>query len=123
MGWTPTNTLWLATRGGDVYFGSDRGAVGNFDQARLGSRGFGILDIGCAPLAVAAETLNADCVRVYIIMLLGLAHALAFCSFCSEKMQQAAMQREVSYKSSRKNNSCIAYKNNRHLNRLLVPAT
>lgn len=49
MGWTPTNTLWLATRGGDVYFGSDRGAVGSFDQAKLGSRGFGILDVGYTP--------------------------------------------------------------------------
>lgn len=46
MGWTPTNTLWLATRGGDVYFGSDKGSTGSFDQAKLGSRGFGILDVG-----------------------------------------------------------------------------
>ena len=52
MGWTPTNTLWLATRGGDVYFGSDTGAVGQFDQAKLGSRGFGILDVGCGPAPV-----------------------------------------------------------------------
>lgn len=48
MGWTPTNTLWLATRGGDVYFGSQKGAVGTFEQAKLGSRGFGILDVGYA---------------------------------------------------------------------------
>ncbi|KAK9788830.1 hypothetical protein WJX73_002456 [Symbiochloris irregularis] len=46
MGWTPTNRLWLATRGGDVYFGSDKGSTGNFDQVKLGSRGFGILDVG-----------------------------------------------------------------------------
>ena len=48
MGWTPSNTLWLATRGGDVYLSPQRGISEKFDQAKLGSRGFGILDVGCA---------------------------------------------------------------------------
>ncbi|KAK9820550.1 hypothetical protein WJX72_011574 [[Myrmecia] bisecta] len=46
MGWTPENTLWLSTRGGDVYISSDTGVSESFDQAKLGSRGFGILDVG-----------------------------------------------------------------------------
>ena len=46
MGWTPSNTLWLATRGGDVYLSSEEGVSDKFDQAKLGSRGFGILDVG-----------------------------------------------------------------------------
>ena len=46
MGWTPSNTLWLATRGGDVYLSSEAGVSDKFDQAKLGSRGFGILDVG-----------------------------------------------------------------------------
>eukprot|EP00884_Botryococcus_braunii_P023649 jgi/Botrbrau1/9969/Bobra.0012s0064.1 len=44
MGWTPDNKLWLATRGGDVFFGDV--STEKFDQAKLGSRGFGILDVG-----------------------------------------------------------------------------
>lgn len=50
MGYTPTNDLWLSLRGGDVYF-SASGSTDQFDQARLGSRGFGILDVGCASLS------------------------------------------------------------------------
>lgn len=46
MGWTPSNTLWLATRGGDVYLSTESGVSDKFDQAKLGSRGFGILDVG-----------------------------------------------------------------------------
>ena len=46
MGWTPSNSLWLATRGGDVYLSSESGVSDKFDQAKLGSRGFGILDVG-----------------------------------------------------------------------------
>ena len=45
-GETPSNTLWLATRGGDVYLSSEAGVSDKFDQAKLGSRGFGILDVG-----------------------------------------------------------------------------
>ncbi len=48
MGWTPSNSLWLATRGGDVYLSPESGISERFDQAKLGSRGFGILDVGCA---------------------------------------------------------------------------
>ena len=48
MGWTASNTLWLATRGGDVYFADKQGQASSFEQAKLGSRGFGILDITCA---------------------------------------------------------------------------
>jgi photosystem II stability/assembly factor-like uncharacterized protein len=47
MGWTPDNKLWLATRGGDVFFGD--ASTEKFDQAKLGSRGFGILDVGYRP--------------------------------------------------------------------------
>lgn len=50
MGWTPDNKLWLATRGGDVFFGD--ASTEKFDQAKLGSRGFGILDVGCVPPAI-----------------------------------------------------------------------
>ena len=49
MGWTANNSLWLATRGGDVFFSPTPGVSEKFDQARLGSRGFGILDVACAP--------------------------------------------------------------------------
>ena len=45
MGYTPDNSLWLSLRGGDVYF-NNGGTSDQFDQARLGSRGFGILDVG-----------------------------------------------------------------------------
>lgn len=45
MGWAPDGKrLWLSTRGGDVYFGQP--AEDRFSQAKLGSRGFGILDVG-----------------------------------------------------------------------------
>ncbi|KAK9918448.1 hypothetical protein WJX75_004173 [Coccomyxa subellipsoidea] len=52
MGWTPSNSLWLATRGGDVYLSPDSGISERFDQAKLGSRGFGILDVGFSPSKV-----------------------------------------------------------------------
>lgn len=60
MGWAPASEgkgggaarVWLSTRGGDVYFGEPAvdgaSADGAFDQAKLGSRGFGILDVGFA---------------------------------------------------------------------------
>ena len=47
MGYTPDNSLWLSLRGGDVYF-NNGGVSDQFDQAKLGSRGFGILDVGYA---------------------------------------------------------------------------
>ncbi|KAK9846585.1 hypothetical protein WJX81_007154 [Elliptochloris bilobata] len=49
MGWTANNSLWLATRGGDVFFSPTPGVSEKFDQARLGSRGFGILDVAFKP--------------------------------------------------------------------------
>jgi len=53
MGWTSNNSLWLATRGGDVFFAPQPGVSEKFDQAKLGSRGFGILDVACAPIRAA----------------------------------------------------------------------
>ena len=49
MGWTPANRLWLTTRGGDVLTGdppSEGGEAGAFENAKLSSRGFGVLDVG-----------------------------------------------------------------------------
>lgn len=46
MGWTPENILWLATRGGEVLFATETGVSEKFETAKLGSRGFGILDVG-----------------------------------------------------------------------------
>ena len=47
MGWTPSNKLWLTTRGGDVFVSPAQGVSERFEQIRtLGSRGFGILDVG-----------------------------------------------------------------------------
>ena len=56
MGWTANNSLWLATRGGDVFFSPTPGISEKFDQARLGSRGFGILDVACAPPVCSCGT-------------------------------------------------------------------
>lgn len=58
MGWTPSNSLWLATRGGDVYLSPDSGISERFDQAKLGSRGFGILDVGCVVACNSVRTLS-----------------------------------------------------------------
>jgi len=49
MGYDPAGKLFLTTRGGDVFIGSEAGITDKFDQARLGSRGFGVLDIGFRP--------------------------------------------------------------------------
>ena len=47
MGWTPANELWLSVRGGDLLISAETGAASEkFDKAKLGSRGFGILDVG-----------------------------------------------------------------------------
>ena len=49
MGWTPANELWLSVRGGDLLISAETGAASEkFDKAKLGSRGFGILDVGWA---------------------------------------------------------------------------
>ena len=61
MGWTPSNSLWLATRGGDVYLSPQAGISEKFDNVKLGSRGFGILDVGCARTHARALAVPATC--------------------------------------------------------------
>ncbi|GMH35075.1 hypothetical protein BSKO_02943 [Bryopsis sp. KO-2023] len=46
MGWTLDDHLWETSRGGELYFGEQKGFSEDFKQARLGSRGFGMLDVG-----------------------------------------------------------------------------
>lgn len=46
MGWSKDDKLWLSTRGGDVLFADQAGVQERFAPAKLGSRGFGILDVG-----------------------------------------------------------------------------
>ena len=41
--------LWLATRGGDLFFNNDEKNLENFKQVNFGARGFGILDVGFQP--------------------------------------------------------------------------
>ena len=49
MGWRPQGGLWLATRGGDLYFNNDDKDLENFKQVNFGARGYGILDVGFQP--------------------------------------------------------------------------
>ena len=49
MGWTGDNELWVSTRGGDVLVAPQPGVTEKFENAKVPSRGFGILDVGCAP--------------------------------------------------------------------------
>ena len=44
MGFTSDGNLWLSTKGGDLYVGESSGD-GKFEQLRVPSRGFGILDV------------------------------------------------------------------------------
>ena len=44
MGFTGDGSLWLSTKGGDLYVG-DASGDGKFEQTRIPSRGFGILDV------------------------------------------------------------------------------
>jgi photosystem II stability/assembly factor-like uncharacterized protein len=46
MGWTPDGQLWVSTRGGDVLISPEAGVSEKFEDKRIGSRGFGILDVG-----------------------------------------------------------------------------
>jgi photosystem II stability/assembly factor-like uncharacterized protein len=49
MGWREDGGLWLLTRGGGVFLSDGTGVPENdddFSEAKVGSRGFGILDIG-----------------------------------------------------------------------------
>lgn len=51
LGWTNDERIWVTTRGGDVLFSEDDGvSAENFGNAKIGSRGFGLLDIGCGSL-------------------------------------------------------------------------
>ena len=61
MGYTPSSSLWLSLRGGDVYFNNE-GTSDNFDQVKLGSRGFGILDIG---YVISPNTSPKFCITFY----------------------------------------------------------
>ena len=82
MGWTATNTLWLATRGGDVFFADKQGQASQFDQAKLGSRGFGILDITCASARLALSGLP-DQQPAWVLLGSTLAAPLAHDQACS----------------------------------------
>ncbi|KAJ9520220.1 hypothetical protein QJQ45_030172 [Haematococcus lacustris] len=46
MGWTPDNKVWVSTRGGDVLVATEPGVTEKFEDVKLNSRGFGILDVG-----------------------------------------------------------------------------
>lgn len=46
MGWTPDGQLWVTTRGGDVLISPESGVSDKFEDKKIGSRGFGILDVG-----------------------------------------------------------------------------
>lgn len=48
MGWRTDGGLWLLTRGGGIFLGNGTGVPSNdddFSEAKVGSRGFGILDL------------------------------------------------------------------------------
>lgn len=50
LGWTNDEKIWVTTRGGDVLFSNEGGVDSDdFSNAKIGSRGFGLLDLGCAP--------------------------------------------------------------------------
>lgn len=49
LGWRNDGGLWILTRGGGIFFSRDAGVPSDdtaFDEQNVGSRGFGILDIG-----------------------------------------------------------------------------
>lgn len=49
MGFTPSGEqLWMSTRGGDVFLSKDSEGAG-FENTKLNSRGFGVLDVGWVP--------------------------------------------------------------------------
>ena len=80
LGWTVDDRIWATTRGGDVLI-SDKGGVDadTFSNARISSRGFGMLDLGCAsgharnalPAAVACTNFclhtSSDCLRALVV--------------------------------------------------------
>ena len=46
MGWTPDSRLWITSRGGDLSISDQPGITESFSASKLGSRGFGLLDVG-----------------------------------------------------------------------------
>ena len=46
MGWTPDARLWITSRGGELSVNRDPGIAETFEPSKLGSRGFGLLDVG-----------------------------------------------------------------------------
>jgi len=46
MGWTPDSRLWITSRGGELSICSEPGISDSFVPSKLGSRGFGLLDVG-----------------------------------------------------------------------------
>lgn len=46
MGWRNDGGLWLIARGGELFFGEGDTVTEDFEQQRIGARGFGILDVG-----------------------------------------------------------------------------
>lgn len=52
MGWRPDGGIWELTRGGGIFFSKDTGLPeedDDFLEGRIGSRGFGLLDLGYTP--------------------------------------------------------------------------
>ena len=64
MGWTGDNELWVSTRGGDVLVAPQPGVTEKFDNANVPSRGFGILDVGCAPFAGVSACKPQACMHI-----------------------------------------------------------
>jgi photosystem II stability/assembly factor-like uncharacterized protein len=46
MGWRADGGLWLVVRGGGLFLSKGTGVTDDFEEARISSRGFGILDVG-----------------------------------------------------------------------------
>ena len=52
MGWRPDGGVWELTRGGGIYFSTTNDLPDNdddFAEGKIGSRGFGLLDLGAKP--------------------------------------------------------------------------
>ena len=52
MGWRPDGGIWELTRGGGIYFSTTNELPDNdddFAEGKIGSRGFGLLDLGAKP--------------------------------------------------------------------------
>ena len=52
MGWRPDGGIWELTRGGGIFFSTTNSLPeddDDFEEGRIGSRGFGLLDLGAKP--------------------------------------------------------------------------